>query len=981
MLLKHITLRNCRLHRLLEIDLQRSLNLIGGPNETGKSTLIEAVHRALFLKARGNSAHHRALESTHGGIPEVEVSFESSQITYSLIKRFGSNGSTTLSSSDARRLSGDAAEAELARILGVQPGATGTAVPGQWGHLWVWQGHAGDDPSPHATARHQSLLRRLQRLGGAAVLQSDLDARLSLLFSQERSRLLTQADKPKTGSEWDLAETAWIGATQGFNLAQERLTRLERSISDFEQATQTLADATLSLQGLDQERIQAEEKARLISELRTQESAQSATVKGASDRLDAIVESDTLVSATRASIANVEQELDPQTRTLKQFEDGVKQAKDDLNTAESNSTAASTSARTARLRQEVAREKVRWFEQSAVLAGLVRQHDSIVRCRTGLASLSEDLSKLAKIDRSKLQTLQTLESTRNESGAALRAIATGLEIVASAEPIILGSGPALEVGATRILVEDTELQIGIGTRVMIRPGGGTSLADARQRQDEAASELQRALDSYGLQSVREATEVLGRRDDINARIKALEAELKGMGADEFETNRGAAQEGLTATEATLNRLSSLTRLETAPAILEVARALLKSLATTHEAIEADETTAQALRSASKRSLESASRRLQEQSLAVEQSQRDLAGLKGQMTLLLSTHGDDDARAKKRLEAETLKADALLNHRATQERLRDLQPELVERDLIRLARAIKERAQERDEARTRIAVAQSNLRSEGNEDPHSAKVTAELSLRAATQHRDTAKRKTEAVALLDALFQAEQKSLSDRLTQPFADKISGYLQCIFGHDARAQVALKDNQFSELRLLRPGLDAQVYGFASLSGGAREQTAGAVRLAMAELLAEEHGGCLPVVFDDAFAYADPERVKVVQRMLDLASTRGLQVIVLTCNPADYASLGATTVSLQRHSVREVVGEKPPDQPLTSPTSIQSKRLLDTLRELGGSSGNKKLRLELGWDENTYDRVKEDLLGKGLLINGRGQGGTVTIAPGAVP
>jgi hypothetical protein len=30
------------------------------------------------------------------------------------------------------------------------------------------------------------------------------------------------------------------------------------------------------------------------------------------------------------------------------------------------------------------------------------------------------------------------------------------------------------------------------------------------------------------------------------------------------------------------------------------------------------------------------------------------------------------------------------------------------------------------------------------------------------------------------------------------------------------------------------------------------------------------------------------MLQRMLDLASSRGLQVIVLTCNPADYAALG---------------------------------------------------------------------------------------------
>ena len=38
---------------------------------------------------------------------------------------------------------------------------------------------------------------------------------------------------------------------------------------------------------------------------------------------------------------------------------------------------------------------------------------------------------------------------------------------------------------------------------------------------------------------------------------------------------------------------------------------------------------------------------------------------------------------------------------------------------------------------------------------------------------------------------------------------------------------------------------------------------RTRFAELLAAEHGGTLPVVFDHAFAYSDPERVHVLQRL----------------------------------------------------------------------------------------------------------------------
>lgn len=180
MRLTSATLRTCRLHRELKVDFDPSRTLIGGPNETGKSTLIEAVHRTLFLKAKGNTEHHRALVSSlHGGHPEVELAFEAGGHSYLLKKRFGTMGTTTLAPSNAVTLSGDLAETELARILNVEAGVTGKAIAVQWAHLWVWQGQAGDDPSAHATAQQNGLLQRLQQMGGAAALQSELDARVA----------------------------------------------------------------------------------------------------------------------------------------------------------------------------------------------------------------------------------------------------------------------------------------------------------------------------------------------------------------------------------------------------------------------------------------------------------------------------------------------------------------------------------------------------------------------------------------------------------------------------------------------------------------------------------------------------------------------------------------------------------------------------------------------------------------------------------
>jgi uncharacterized protein YhaN len=66
------------------------------------------------------------------------------------------------------------------------------------------------------------------------------------------------------------------------------------------------------------------------------------------------------------------------------------------------------------------------------------------------------------------------------------------------------------------------------------------------------------------------------------------------------------------------------------------------------------------------------------------------------------------------------------------------------------------------------------------------------------------------------------------------------------------------------------------------------------MAEVLAEDHDGSLPVIFDDAFVNTDADRQRALQRLLDLAAARGLQVVVLSCRPENYATLGGVNISL---------------------------------------------------------------------------------------
>jgi type I restriction enzyme M protein len=64
-------------------------------------------------------------------------------------------------------------------------------------------------------------------------------------------------------------------------------------------------------------------------------------------------------------------------------------------------------------------------------------------------------------------------------------------------------------------------------------------------------------------------------------------------------------------------------------------------------------------------------------------------------------------------------------------------------------------------------------------------------------------------------------------------------------------------------------------------------------------------------------------------------------------------------------------------SKTSMRE-RFVEQLKALGGNAGNGRLREALGWQEETYWRVHEELIAEGAIEAGRGRGGSVVLVSG---
>ena len=240
MRLKQVTIRNYRVHREITVDFHPKLQLIGGRNESGKSTIVEAIHRCLFLAAKGQTSDHRAMLPRDGaGIPEIELLFENNGKNYRIYKKFaGLKGLVEFDEIGASRLSGVKADEEISKLLDAESGISGKSLTSSWAHLWIEQGQSFQNPTEKTRLPTEQLNARLRALGGSALSSSNKDAELARHFLEERTKIFKGVnDDFIKGTVAGKAETAMLEAEERFKVAKENLDKIRQAIDGLEQAS------------------------------------------------------------------------------------------------------------------------------------------------------------------------------------------------------------------------------------------------------------------------------------------------------------------------------------------------------------------------------------------------------------------------------------------------------------------------------------------------------------------------------------------------------------------------------------------------------------------------------------------------------------------------------------------------------------------------------------------------------------------------
>ena len=909
-----VTIKNYRVHKDTAVSFDAARTLVGGPNEAGKSTIVEAVHHALFLRSRATGAVQKAmLSELHAGHPTVELRFESGGRSYEITKVFsgGPSASTILKDLPAEGGAGEAgggrtlrdeeAEQKIHEILQAEDVGGGRGVENrirsQWSHLWIWQGAATEDPLAHANAdRHGQLLReRLARVDGGGVLESALDAAAARDVAARHAETYSEKTKDKdrgrpnsplglANSELERAEAAHAGAAA----AVEALDEAVRTI-DAATATITACDAQLADARAEMDTVRARQRQAADLGVRIAQE-ESAAVAAEAAHAEA-VRTDAEIVACHREIAEREEKMAPALKALADLE------AEELACGARCDAAAREMADAGRLQTAAA--------TAFGLLDLHEKHETLLADREGIAgrcariaeqrdrarTLEAELATIPAVTEAQVIELSRLDRARESANATLQATATRVEVTQSTAPVMLG-GAECEIGSAVTITAPSELVVGGpgATTVRITPGGGRTLAEATQRFEEARAAIEAALAARGLESVEAARAARARRQSLEADIHAANVAIEGLGGDEAEASLAACDGKIAELAAEIRRRSGgqLAR----PANLAAAQAALaaaeRDLTAAGEAV----TMASAAVTAARDRLDTVMKKRHEAGDRLRVTRTEVEALRTKAAVLEERHGTD--RVPRIAALDDTRSQAAARLQASRRALQRLSPEALDLDRQRLDRSIANLQAAKTDAETKRTLARARLEREGTTDPCEdlARAAARRRLAAAEQAR--AAREADAIRLLASLFGEKKREVESRFVAPLTSRVRDYLERLYGDGTSVNVEHDGGRFSRLTLSRRGVGDASFDFAQLSAGAKEQVAAAFRLAMAEVLAEEYDGCLPVVFDDAFVNSDADRQRALQRLLDLAASRGLQVIVLACRPENYATLGAAIVAL---------------------------------------------------------------------------------------
>lgn len=851
----------------LELSFQPGLNLLVGPNESGKSTLVRAIRAAFFERYTTTSVDDLRPWGDSSAAPEIELDFEFDGQPWRLAKRFLARKRCDLRIGPLQ-LSNEDAENRLADLLGYQYAGRGGSRPELWGVpglLWVEQGRA------------QELVEPVQHAGDHlhAALGAELDAMASSAgddalrhIAQQRDELLTSRGAPRGELKAAIDAVASLSAAcdelaHRVDQYRQDVDRLGRLRQEHAQAERDRLDAQL------QDQLARARDRLAAAEALGQERAQVLERRDATERerlllaqrLDLIEQHDRTVERRRADLARERQAHDDLLARRAALTPRLEQARQALDAARALQERLRRQQQRQDLEQQLTQAR-RTLQRLQVDLDQARQADQAL-----LAAQTE--AQRIRLDDGVLRTLQQIHTRIRELEIRQRGVATRLRYrLTPGVDLDLGDATLSGEGEHLLTAPRTLHLPGLG-EITIEPGG-EDLGTIARELEAARAALRAELLRHRLGDLAQAEARVAMTRQLEAEVQQARRALERLapsGLDALAREASLAQDRVAQLQAQRDELPPVT--DALPAAGQIDARV-------------QEAAAQLVQ------LEDAARALGEQiircGVSVQRTAEELTRAEAEQHQ--TTRSGERARLQQRAGELTLTLGELQRRLVLlEQQIAAARPDLLRQDIDRLGRSLEGLLRQHAERRDAILRLQTALEAVGAEGLEERLQQCRAELAQAERRRQELDTRARALDLLHQKIRDRRDQLKRRLQAPLIQRVHHYLRVLF---PGAQVSV-DEALLPHRIDRQGEVADV---ASLSFGAREQMGLICRLAYADLL-QTAGHPTLIILDDALVHSDRERLAQMKRILFDAAQRH-QILIFSCHPEDWTDAGVTPVAL---------------------------------------------------------------------------------------
>jgi DNA repair exonuclease SbcCD ATPase subunit len=897
-ILRRLRLTQYRRFTDREFRFEPGLNLVVGPNEAGKSTLVEAIERGLRWNssARGGKDLNAIVPLGTAAEPTIELDFSLGTTEVRVVKTLAvqsNRRNCTLAISTAgkpeRRYSrADGADEELANLLRTPAGDLILSVSAQGEHH-AWLGDPKTElPQPALAALARSLEGsilpddRLERvlITVSGVVDEQLDRRW------REGPLRAKGDSPLRRRQKELADLdAEIVRLDG---DVHRMTELRARLEELDRAAGA-ADPELSrrraeIEALRERRLRQESRGRQRAEVFQKLSATRAELEAMEQRRQRL-------ERLAAEIDELDRRITEATGSLDALlveRNRLGERDAEQRAREASTQAALEEATRRRDGLKLLAERQRVEEKLAELitrrGNIAEAESAIARLETArggiksfprggvIRALREDHLELERLEAEARSQLRIdFDLKRN---AKVRWAADGGPTIAAGAAFF---GAAESAQATRTIVVEIE---GVGRFTV--SSGSREAAEMAAAITERSTKLRRALAEHDVDTgdISAAFAELERRrhdgQEIDNDLEAAQTRIRDE-LTNFDTVK-ALDDRIAAGRRRAEELAARTPDRSGPTLesAELDRLIAAAEASIRE--HGSERDAQQRRLDALREERHQSEKRERELIASRSAwEQAVAGRRADRAKLLEVEPDDRTRDERRgelgLAAARLKAELDDHDKA----LAGLGAAVSESMVNEAAKALASADERLSAMKVEEAGHRARLEQIADGDPRAALEEARERRIPLLAARDTAERELAGAVLLEATLEARRRRRTRGIAEPLHRLLDRWLGAVRRDPTRVVLDEDQRRISHLEVRGPD-GARLHPFAELSEGMKEQLALMVRLAFARLLADQ--GEPPVlILDDPLTETDLARRSILREMLSEVAEK-VQVIVVTCH-----------------------------------------------------------------------------------------------------